>query len=307
MTNYTKKDQESMVQKRQQGIVWVEVNMSNPNGNGNDGRPRQLPDGKGTIHPVCFKAKIRSAIHDRDSIVFKTLAYRVGIEEKDFDNYRIVESKHRGFGQDVDATNAAKQLLKLSDDDVKKHYWDHRMFGSTILENNPDKEKSGEKRRILRTGCVTLTHLVSVAPIHIVDDQIAKRFPMDGKLLEKGNGTFGSTSVVEHGLYIGTYTYNPLFAEGVSEKDLELFKALVLDAFGISQSSSRSAASVVKVLHITHNDCIGNERQFNAFCNAVKPTVKSGVTIPASLDDYDFPSVKDASTVFTTASVEELA
>ena len=144
MTNYTKKNSEENVQKRQQGIIWVEVNMSNPNGNGNDGRPRQLPDGRGTIHPVCFKAKMRTAIQDQESLTFAHIMAKAGISEKDFDRYRIMESKNRGFGHDIDASKAVKQLLALSDEEIQDHYWDHRIFGSTLLENNEDKSTKGE-------------------------------------------------------------------------------------------------------------------------------------------------------------------
>jgi Cas7 group CRISPR-associated protein Csh2 len=306
MTNYTKKNSEGNVQKRQQGIIWVEVNMTNPNGNGNDGRPRQLPDGRGTIHPVCFKAKIRTSIQDQESLAFVHLMAKSGISEKDFDRYRIMECKNRGFGHDIDASTAVKKLLALSDEKIQAHYWDHRIFGSTLLENNEDKSTKGEVRRITRTGCVTMTHLVSVAPIHIVDDQIVKRFPFGKKHVEGETGTFGSTSVVQHGLYVGMYTYNPLFAEGVTEEDLNLFKTLIVDSFGLSQSANRSAASVIKVLHVTHSDCIGNEREFSQFYNAMIPRLKAGITVPSSLEDYDFVK-PDFAKAFSKAEVISLA
>lgn len=294
------------VDKRQQGIIMVLAQMSKSNGDGNDGRPRQLTNWHGTIHPVCFKGHMRKVAEDHDSIVFKALAKRAGITEDEYDNFRIMESKHRGFGVGKDPSEAVKELLSLTKEEIIKHYWDHRMFGSTLLEKNDDKTKKNQTRRFISTGCTTMTHLVSVAPINIIDDQIIRRYPIEDKHVDSQTGTFGSTSVVQHGLYVGTYSYNPWYANGVTEKDLNLFKSLVIHAFGLSQSASRPSSSVIKVIHVTHPDCIGNERQFQAFVEACKPKLIPGISMPTSMKDYEMPNIEECAKIIPNADVVEL-
>ena len=323
MTDYTKKssaNSTSSVQKKQMGIIYIEATRSNPNGNASDGRPRQLPDELGEISPVCVKSKMRQMIRDKDSLSFLATMEKLGIPESDFDRFRIMESKHRGFGHDVSATEAVKRLGNMSAEEISKQFWDCRMFGATQLQNSDDagdaenaeeteKKSKKDKEKSLnfkRTGCVSMTSLLSVEKIHIIDSGILKTYPPSLKHTKTDTSTFGSMSVVQHALYVGRYVYSPIFAEGVTEDDLKLFKFLMLESFGMIVSASRASASVLKVVNVTFNDCFGNDREFGRFYNAMIPKKKQGIEIPNSIMDYEFASVSEAAKLFSNATVEEI-
>lgn len=307
--------------KREFGLIFVESCMSNYNGDPDeDNKPRTLSDGTGLISPVCFKHRIREMIEDHKSPIWEHVKKLLDLDEE---HYHIWESPVKGYdvATPLDAKEFWSKLVKESGKEaLLKRFWDQRVFGTTALEENKNKGKKksqeeGEQdqhMKFIRTGCVAVSPLTSLAPIEIVSKTISKGNPLEDKLIEDAQGTLApfSFKVGRHGVFSGFYVINPSKAHytGTTKKDIELFKTLIKDALSVSISALRSGVRAVQIINAEHDSplCSFNESAFLEFCRPEiidKDVLENGST---SLSQYKFKTLEQIQEKFPNVKVTML-
>lgn len=316
--------------KRSSGIIIVEVNMSNPNGDPDQGgNPRITDDGEGIISPHSVKRHIRDLLVDRTNPVWEYLRDELGLDDE---HYNIWESMLKGF--DVTDSSSAKKCWKNlmeqgGSSALLSRFWDMRVFGTTALEEKETegdseqstKKKSGKKTakksegddkplRFIRTGCVSIESLVSLKPVDILLQTISKAHTMQASLMEKEQGTLAplAFSVVRHGIYMGTYTINPMHAHytGTTQHDIDIFKTLIKHAFSSSTAALRSGVREVQIIHADHECPLTSfdEADFYDFC---KPVFSGDPRTPSiNRGEYTFRTMGEIKAAFPGVAVEML-
>jgi CRISPR-associated protein Csd2 len=209
------------------GVALVEVTMSNPNGDpDNGGAPRLIsgPDGEiGLISTACIKRVIRDYAANGGAELF----FARGGDRRD------AQTAH-----DADPT-------KMTD-----AYWDLRLFGGVLTQANT------RVRGPLQVG-----DALSVAPVDLVtlggtsvtgvQREKPKKKPKKGEEADETpaetftGATMHSYSVVRHGLYRFKFEYNPFDAKqiagrGVAPADIALFYAGLIEGWAFNRSAHRT-------------------------------------------------------------------
>lgn len=268
----------SSLQNKIDFTVLVSVRNANPNGdplNGN--RPRTTYSGQGEISDVCVKRKIRNRLQDMGEAIFVQSA------DRSDDGYTSLSERASGtIGQysspDEYASAACEKWI------------DVRAFGQVFaFKGRGDKEKKNGVSVPVR-GPVSIHQALSCSPVDITSMQITKSVNSeptdDGK---RSSDTLGQKHMVEFGLYRVKGSINVQLAEktGFSEEDAEKIKEALRTLFINDASAARPDGSmeVVTLYWWRHNNKIG---QYSAakVHDSLKVTLKDGVVIPSSVDDY---------------------
>lgn len=265
----------SSLQNKIDFTVLIKVVNANPNGdplNGN--RPRTTYTGQGEISDVCLKRKIRNRLQDMGENIF------------------VQSAERSDDGLSSLSERASKNITdyKSNEEYAKKacEKWiDVRTFGQVFAFKSGKDKKEGVSVPV--RGPVSIHQAVSCSPVDINSMQITKSVnsePGD----KKGSDTMGTKHFVEFGLYRMKGSINVQLAEktGFSEEDAELLKEALRTLFINDASSARPDGSmeVVSVYWWRHNNKIG---QYSAakVHDSLKITLKEGVLIPASVEDYE--------------------
>ena len=266
----------SKFEKKVDFAVLVSVNNANSNGdplNGN--RPRTDYNGFGEISDVCIKRKIRNRMQDLGECVF-------------------VQSDDRADDGAISLTDRVKKndelkKIKNPDEFAKKacEKWvDVRSFGQVFAFTSKDINVKSVGVR----GPVSIHQAVSLDPVEVISMQITKSVSGDKKEgQERGSDTMGMKHFVQFGLYEIKGSINVQLAEktGFSQEDAELIKECLRTLFVNDASSARPDGSmeVVKVFWWEH-DCKDGQYSSAKVHRSLKVTLKEGVTVPESADDY---------------------
>lgn len=255
-------------------VVLVKVRNANPNGdplNGN--RPRTTYTGHGEISDVCIKRKLRNRFQDMGEAVFVQSAERCD----------------DGFSSLSERASGNIKSFSSSDDyaaQACEKWIDVRTFGQVFAFKSKDK-KEGVSVGV--RGPVSIHQAVSCSPVDVNSMQITKSVnsePAEGK----SSDTMGTKHMVEFGLYKIKGSVNVQLAEktGFSREDADLLKEALRTLFVNDASAARPDGSmeVVRVYWWEHGSKIG---QYSAakVHDSLKVTLKEGVMIPASVEDYD--------------------
>ncbi len=264
----------SNLQNKIDFTVLIKVANANPNGdplNGN--RPRTSYAGQGEISDVCLKRKIRNRLQDMGEAVF--------VQSSDRSNDGFTSLSERASGNIVDYKSNEEYAKKACE-----KWIDVRTFGQVFAFKGKDK-KDGVSVPV--RGPVSIHQALSCSPVDINTMQITKSVNSEpGE--KKGSDTMGTKHFVEFGLYRMKGSINVQLAEktGFSEEDAELLKEALRTLFINDASSARPDGSmeVVSVYWWRHNNKIG---QYSAakVHDSIKITLKEGVLIPASVEDYE--------------------
>ena len=306
-TIITKDKSMSLVKKRSIGMIIIEAIGSNPNGNPDeDNMPRTLADGHGLISPVCEKHHIREQLEDHNSVTWEYYKNMLDLDEESFS---IWESQLKGYDSES-AKEAKVHWRKLIKDKganaLLERFWDMRVFGTTMLEKKEKKDDDGFV--FTRTGCVSISPLISLKPVEVIAQTITKANPLREELLDKNQGDIApfAFKADRHAIFVGTYVINPARAHltGTTEKDIEVFKVLITKAFSNSTSACRPCVKEVQVIHAEHDNPIGsfNENELMNFCRPV-PKCEGPST---SMSDYSFVSIDDIKKQFPNINVSML-
>lgn len=254
-------------------VVLVSVTNANSNGdplNGN--RPRTDYNGFGEISDVCIKRKIRNRMQDMEYTIF-------------------VQSDDRSDDGAKSLSERAKSLEKVNNQvefaNIACEKWmDVRTFGQVFA-----LPKSFNCKSVGVRGPVSIHQAVSVDPVEIDSMQITKSVSgdlKDGK--EKGSDTMGMKHYVKFGLYKIKGSINVQLASktGFSEEDADVVKECLRTLFVNDASAARPDGSmeVIKLYWWKHN-CKDGQYSSAKVHRLVKATLKEGISIPTSIDDYN--------------------
>lgn len=252
------------------------VHHANPNGDPlNDNRPRTDYDGYGVISDVCIKRKIRNRMQDMGYDIF------VQSDDRKNDEYKSLNDRAKGTLKDVDPKkNPEEYRIRACE-----KWMDVRSFGQVFaLKKEADKGTSIGIR-----GPVSIHEACSVSPVEIESMQITKS--VNGETSEKrSSDTMGMKHSIRFGVYIIKGAINVQLAEGTgfSEEDAHVVKECLRTLFVNDASSARPDGSmeIAKVYWWKHNNKDGQYPSHRVH-DAVKITLKDGISVPNSLDDYN--------------------
>ena len=311
--------------RRSVGLMLVEVIGANPNGDPDcDARPRLFSDGRAWWTDVSTKAKQRQILTDHETDFFKELQKKHNFNAEEFHIFESLKrgtNYHDGDYTGEDAVKAKNELLALADTNPEvmvRKFWDMRIFGTNLLEGEkskgedeldengkklkkPKKPKgdngAGKKKtRFCRSGPVTISPSISIAPVLVHENTLSKRYCLRDDNLGKLQGDLApmARKFIEHGLFAARITVNPNSAHytGTTNDDIEVFKDTLKHIFNFTTSCSRPAGSM-RIVHIwwaDHDNILGSFNDFD-FWTKLTPTKKSDAGLPSSsLEDYAIPT-----------------
>ena len=255
--------------------VLIRVENANPNGDPLNGhRPRTTYTGQGEISDVCIKRKIRNRLQDMGESIF------VQSSDRKTDDYSSLSE--RASGNIKDYKNSEEYAKKACE-----QWMDVRAFGQVFAFKAGKDKKEGVSVGV--RGPVSIHQAVSCSPVDINSMQITKSVNIVTSD-KKGSDTMGTKHFVEFGLYRVKGSINVQLAEktGFSENDARQLQEALRTLFINDASSARPDGSmeVVSVYWWRHDNKIG---QYSAakVHDSLKICLKEGVSIPASVDDYE--------------------
>lgn len=264
-------------------VMLFSAERANVNGdplNGN--RPRTDYDNYGEMSTVCIKRKIRNRMQDMGYPIF-------------------VQSENRRQDQFTSLAKRAESVLKSEGSPeacakkANQTWLDVRSFGQLFAYGGKKKKKDGEKKEGVSIGIrgpVTVHPAMSVSPVDIVSLKITKSVngedPENGRI--KSPDTMGDQHYVRFGLYVVKGAINVQLAEktGFTHDDAMVIKEALRTLFEGDASSARPEGSmeVIKLYWFEHNCPTGQYSTAKVHCS-VKVTLKEGVTVPRSVENYD--------------------
>lgn len=257
-------------------VIYFSVTLSNINGDIDaNGAPRQIQANmKGLASHASWNRKIRDLLElcysDRIHIQRRgvqlqgTLDAAKEINPNDpatvllntfVDKQRSSIAKARGKKKEAGAPEGKETVIKLENwDSVIKanleYYSDDRAFGRVYQD--PMNEGS--------TGPLQVSQFISLHPIEILELAVGCTSVANWKEKEKKNSTIGRVSVVNYGLYEGTFVCNPFHAAhtGFSWEDLNKILNLVGVMWDLTQSASRTGVSHERMTLFIHDSACGS-------------------------------------------------
>tara|TARA_Y100000310_G_scaffold343196_1_gene449747 strand:- start:838 stop:1719 length:882 start_codon:yes stop_codon:yes gene_type:complete len=250
----------------------LQVKNSNPNGDMDAaGAPRVLPSGHGHITSVAIKRKLRDFLNgENKELVFKTM-------KVDGKKNKIWESYNRGFDIKCDSVvdirkEAMKKIAKIKTKKVIDEYWDSRVFGMMTKKGDMD---------ITHKGCVNVSQFESLDPVEVNDVTITRKVRLD----EKEGSTIGNQSYVEYGLYMGEIVCPA--SEVMTEDDVSILLNSLPYAVRLESSANRMIEPIAMFTVSKPNSVLGGGWPIHEVRKLFRPTLKSGIDLPTSLEDYD--------------------
>ncbi|HRF59662.1 MAG TPA: type I CRISPR-associated protein Cas7 [Fimbriimonadaceae bacterium] len=257
---------------RMTGILVIEVNESNPNGDPDrESDPRTLPGSRiGIISAVSFKRKLRDLVHEKDGAVWKHVKAEFDPELAD-EHFDILEN--RGLQRsDVNALlKGAKGENRREGNyrEFHERFWDARVFGNTFLESSDDEEKSADEqqkanlRNSVRNGVVQFVNAHSVCPVEIRRDTNTKKSGAQEDK-DRGMAPLGDRRVL-HGVYVMPFFVNPALAHRThcSKTDVDLLLKLLVPAYPSTVSRARPFVEVRHAFVMEHRSPLGSCSDFD--------------------------------------------
>jgi CRISPR-associated protein Csd2 len=257
------------------------------NGNGdplNGNSPRVDYDGYGEISDVCLKRKIRNRMQDFGANIL------VQSDDRCTDGHKSIESRIRGT-ESIEEFLPGKKKKEQEMDIAQLHqrvcseWLDVRSFGQVFTTS---KSSSIEGLSLGVRGAISIHNAVSLDPVEVIDMQITKSVNgIESK--GKGSDTMGMKHFVKFGVYKMQGSINVQLAEktGFTIEDSKTFEKALISIFEGDASSARPEGSMrlAKLYWIEHSNKTGIESSY-VMHNAVRATLKEGVEVPRSFEDY---------------------
>lgn len=271
---------------RHVGLIILEVNHSNPNGDPDlESDPRTLEaDGRGIISPVSFKRKIRDLVLE-NGLAMEEAREALSLEKDiDLNKYDILESRGRD----------RKAITAMDRKEFSEQFWDSRVFGNTFLESAKDDAESKKRdvSHFISTGVIQVGVGMSVCPVTI--DRMTntnKSGVQEGK--DRGMAPL-AFRVVRHGIYAIPYFVNPSMARrnGTTQKDIDLFEYLAPIAYSQTASAIRSDVRCLHIWRGIHKSPLGSCPDHH-FLEAFTPRLIEGKDQGETRNDYIIPTLSD--------------
>jgi CRISPR-associated protein Csd2 len=297
------------IKNRYSIIMAVDCLGGNPNGDPDaDNMPRTEPDGHGLISSQAVKRVTRDTwqqtgnpiIQIRGSIIQKEVAKMIG-------DYKAKKGK-----------NPPQEVLDELRDKSCKGYLDVRSFGQVFTEG------------VQIRGAVQIDNLRSVHPIDIQTQCLTRCWGTDssakgktaeeiGDMQNEGESgksqTMGRKHHITYGLYMGMAYVIPANADltGFSEEDLGTLR----EAFHYGYENLRSSSKGQMTLHSDKSFVfrhVGEDEKQGRLgvmkdsdirsIVMSKVTLKDGVDVPKSINDYNFPTLEELQAIFRPKGIE---
>ena len=292
---------ETLQQKIDFTLIITATN-ANPNGdplNGN--RPRENFERHGEISDVCIKRKIRNRLQDMGEKIF------VQSDDRRDDGFDTLKARAEA-NETIKAVSNGKKTDREAYEKAACSEWiDVRSFGQVFAFSAPQKGKSKKNQdsseqdsnasnsgvSVGVRGPVSIQIATSVSPVDIVSMQITKS--VNNENSENGKGKSSDTMAMKHrvsfGLYVINGSINCQLAEktGFTLEDANKIKKALSTLFENDSSSARPEGSMeVCRLYWWEHDSPIPEYSSAKIHRSLHVTLKDGVTVPKSYDDYEF-------------------
>ncbi|MBN2896217.1 MAG: type I-C CRISPR-associated protein Cas7/Csd2 [Campylobacterales bacterium] len=272
------------IQNRYEFIMLFDVKDGNPNGDPDAGNlPRiDAESGHGLVSDVSLKRKIRNFVGIAKG---EKAPFEIYVKEKAVLNaqheraYEAIgegallktEDKKRKGGDKVDEARAW----------MCQNFYDVRTFGAVMSTG----VNCGQVR-----GPVQLTFGRSIAPIVALEHSITRMAVATEAEAEKQGGdnrTMGRKFTVPYGLYRahGFVSAHLAAQTGFGEEDIALLWQALMQMFDHDRSAARGEMNMRKLIVFKHQNALGNAPAHTLF-DAVHVTLKEGVDVPRSYDDF---------------------
>lgn len=256
--------------KRHDFVFLFDAINSNPNGDPDNGNlPRIDPETqKGIVTDGCIKRKIRNWI----DIVYGTEErYKIYIQSKDALNTLhgraytasdIIPKKGKNTLEEIETAKAW----------MRNNFFDVRMFGAVMTTGEAN---CGQVR-----GPIQIAFSQSIDPIMQQNITITRMAVTKADADKKQE--MGQKAIIPYGLYIGHGSFNPFFANSVTQEDLERFWEAFQEMWEMDKSAIRELN--LRGLYIfTHDGPRGKTHSHKLF-DLIKPEKQTKT--PRSFQDY---------------------
>lgn len=254
-------------------VLIFSVNMANPNGDPlSENIPRTTTDGRGWCTGESIRRKIRNRMQD--------LGYEIFVKPDDRCDDGCKDLKTRAEKAGMNKITDRNEFYKKA----CENWLDVRTFGQVFAFSGFGIKSIGVR------GPVTNLEAFSVLPVDIESVQITKSTSGDVKDKERGSDTMGMKYYVRHGVYVvkGSISVNLAEKTGFTEEEADVVKECLRTLFVNDASSARPEGSMeVNRLFWFTQDADSLTPSPAQVHRSVKVTVKPGVDVPSSIDDYD--------------------
>lgn len=245
-------------------IGFIDVKNCNPNGDIDmENRPRQNDNGFGFMTDVCIKHNIRQAV---SIIKNNDPQYNIYI----MDDNIALESKSNEFinnngGYDNIKKLSTKERFDLVKNGFMKNYFDVRAFGAVVTSFTKDKYLDGQIRGAVQIGFAE--SLEEIIPQKVTISRVSIQTEKD---LKEKKTELGNKWIIPHAIYKFEGHINPFIADknGFTEEDKNVLFDAIMNMFDLSNSSSKTGMSMLKLFVFEHSSQLG-DCNFNKISNAI--------------------------------------
>lgn len=271
-------------------VMLFDIADGNPNGDPDAAnRPRvDSETGQGLVTDVALKRKIRDTLpllaigrEGYETFVSAGLYLNTRLEDS-YAATGLVLDPVKKNRKEEDGKTAKKATLDAgaAREWLCRKYFDIRLFGAVLSTGRTSA--LGQIR-----GPLQVSFARSLDPVTPVEHTITRIVHTTESDAVKESGPMGNKWTLPYGLYQATISYSAIRGAqtGVTERDLELLYASLVNLFEHTSSAAR-ANMATRALHVfTHDDAFG-KAPMHALVDRVHVHKVSGVEVPRSVGDY---------------------
>lgn len=267
------------IKNRYDFVMLFDVENGNPNGDPDAGNaPRvDAETGYGYITDVCLKRKIRNYV---ELCKEGEAGYQILVKPDKALNTKFTEA-YEAEGLKTKNKGKNPDEVKRARDYMCRNYYDVRMFGAVM--------STGDDPCGIVRGPVQINFARSLSPINIQDVTIMRQARTTEGRQESGETEMGRKSMIPYALYRAEGYVSAALANKVSdlsEEDLELLWAAIINMFEHDHSAARGKMCMRKLYVFRHDSVLGNCPSHILF-DKVQTELKEKGMPPRAFSDYE--------------------
>lgn len=280
----------SSIPKRAAGYILANCDLSPINQDFESYPSNRLTnDGYALVSSVSVKRKVRDIILDKGPT---WQAIKKQFDDIDDERFQIAEDPARNLSE------MFKFVQKNGMNDFLNKYWDTRVFGTMVLEEN--KTKKGEtnqghlenKQDIIRTGAVVVSWGISIAPVESLQFTQSRRAKTQE---DKSRGVAPmAKGFLRHAVVGIPFFVNPNSASKscCTQQDVEVFKRILPHIYSFSRSEARPNIEVLHCWYWEYETILANHEL--SIIRSLKPRKILNPNEPSiDLSEYYIPTFDD--------------
>ena len=264
-----------MINNRYDFVMLYDVENGNPNGDPDAGNTPRIDaeTGFGYVTDVCIKRKIRNYVElvKDGEAGFNILIKADKSLNTKFEEAYKAEGLAKSDNKKIDAINKARSFMC-------RNYFDVRTFGAVM--------STGDYPCGIIRGPVQINFSRSQSPINIQDVTITRQARTTEDRMETGSTEIGKKSIIPYALYRAEGYVSAALANkttDLSEDDLELLWAAIINMFENDHSAARGKMCMRKLIVFKHDSVLGNCPSHILFD---KISVEENTSVPRKYSDY---------------------